>query len=324
MASLPARRQWRRHPERAPGVAMPAGRPPRLAPGISRVARNRLAQFLVLGGLIFALAPRPDPRRDIVLDARTLAALEQAQAQRLGAPVLSPAEAAEVRNRAVEDEILYREALRLGFDRDDGVVRQRLIQKVLFLAEDLGGVSAAPTDEELRAFFEATRAQWTRPGHVRLIHVYAAPSRRDALIALRPAVVAAEAAAPGEPPALGDAFPLPRVVDASSDTVTAEYGSDFSAAVLGLAPGEWTPEPVRSKHGWHLVKVIAREDPGPATFEDVRAKLPLLYLVARKKEAVAEYLRQAASRYRITVDGRPPDRLPPSDRVAPTRSEGVD
>src|SRR5262245_41332924 len=121
--------------------------PPRFV--LWSAARSRLLQFLVIGGLIFVLAPRPPSRRDIVLDGSALAVLEQAQAQRLGKPVLDADEVREVRTRAVEDEIVYREALRLGLDRDDNVVRQRLIQKVLFLAEDLAGASRAPTDDEL-------------------------------------------------------------------------------------------------------------------------------------------------------------------------------
>src|SRR5207247_1607670 len=128
--------------------------------------RHRALQFLVLGGLLFALAPKPGSSRDIALDSRSLAALQEAQVQRLGRAALDDDEAREVQARTIQDEILYREGLRLGLDRDDNVVRQRLIQKVLFLAEDLAGVTATPSEAELRAFFDATRAQWTRPARV--------------------------------------------------------------------------------------------------------------------------------------------------------------
>jgi hypothetical protein len=287
------------------------------------VVRSRLVHFLLLGGLIFAVAPRPEPRRDIAFDTAAFDDLQRAQAQRLGVPVLEARDAEEVRTRAIEDEILYREALRLGFDKDDNVVRQRLVQKVLFLAEDLAGVSRTPTEEELRRFFEATRAQWTRPARVRLIHVYAGPAHREDLSALRPAVVAAEATVPGEPPALGEAFPLPRAVAMTRDELSGTYGASFADAVFALATGSWS-EPIQSKFGWHLVRVLDRQDAGPATFEDVRAQLPLTYLVARKKQAAAEFLRQAATRYRITVDGHSLTTLPPSGRMAPDRSQAPD
>lgn len=287
------------------------------------IARSRLVHFMVAGGLIFALAPRPPASRDIVIDGATLEALERAQAQRIGTPVLAPEEERDIRARAIEDELLYREALRLGFDHNDNIVRQRLIQKVLFLAEDLAGVPATPSEEELRAFFETTRSQWTRPAQVRFIHVYAGTNRHDQLLALRGDVVAAERAAPGVPPSLGEAFPLPRTVSTSRDALAVEYGPGFADAVFLQEPGTWS-EPVQSKFGWHLVKVVERQEAGPATFEDVRDKLPLTYLVARKKRAVADFLQRAATRYRITVDGKPLTELPSSGRTAPPRVEKID
>jgi hypothetical protein len=72
------------------------------------------------------------------------------------------------------------------------------------------------------------------------------------------------------------------------------------------------------------VKVLDRVEGGPADFDDVRERLPLLYLVARKKRAAQDFLRQAAARYRITVDGAPLGELAPTDRVAPARSEELD
>ena len=125
------------------------------------------------------------------------------------------------------------------------------------------------------------------------------------------------------PPPLGDAFPLPRTLAASRDEVAVDYGDSFATAVFALAPGTWSG-PIRSKLGWHLVKVLEQEEGGPARFEDVRGKLPLLYLVARKKEATARFLQDAATRYRITVDGRRLDTLPASDRTPPARAQVID
>ncbi len=287
------------------------------------LARSRLLHFMVAGGVVFALAPKPESRRDIAFDDITFEALERAQAARLGAPTLTESEAHDVRARVIEDEILYREALRLGFDRSDNVVRQRLIQKVLFLAEDLAGVSRPPSDDELRGFFAANQGQWTRPAEARFVHVYAGPDRRDWLARLREQAAAAEAQAPGEPPALGDAFPLPRAVHATRSELERDYGAPFAAAVLGMAAGRWS-EPVESKFGWHLVKVVERQTEGPATFEDVRRRLPLTHLVARKQQAAREFLERAFPRYRVTINGEPMRALPTSGRVAPARAEEPD
>jgi hypothetical protein len=308
----------------AAGVVAHPARPAPARRLLIGLVRSRLVHFVVLGGIVFWLAPRPHGGRgDIVIDGATLRALEGAQTQRLGTAHLTADEERQVRARAVEDEILYREALRLGLDQDDNVVRQRLVQKVLFLAEDLAGVSRPPTEAELRGFFEATRSQWTRPARVRFIHVYAGPDDRERLSALRDRATILETESPGTPPALGDAFPLPRAVAATRDELGGQYGPAFADAVLGLALGVWS-EPIGSKFGWHLVKVLERTEGGPADFEDVRQRLPLLYLVARKKQAAQDFLRRAAARYRITVDGAPVGEVAPSDRMAPPRSDGLD
>src|SRR5438105_4030229 len=100
--------------------------------------KSPLLHFVVIGAVIFAVAPkREDPRRVEVSSAQ-LHAFESSQALRDGVAALDPARAHEVQSRAIEDEVLYREAVRLGLDRDDAIIRQRLIQKLLLLVEDLG------------------------------------------------------------------------------------------------------------------------------------------------------------------------------------------
>src|SRR5215472_690683 len=75
------------------------------------IAHSRLAAFAAIGGLLFAVTPRPASTRDVEIDRASLRSLEAAEARRLGAARLSPEEASQVDARAIEDEILYREAL---------------------------------------------------------------------------------------------------------------------------------------------------------------------------------------------------------------------
>ena len=278
---------------------------------------NRLAHFLVLGGLIFLLAPRPRSSRDIEVSAAWIDAVKHAQEKRLGR-VLAPAEVAAVRERTVEDELLYREALRLGLDGSDAIVKQRLVQKALFLAEDLAGASVTPTDGQLAAFFEATRDQWTLPARVSLVHVYAGPERRSVLVDLREQLLQAEPAATDAPPPVGDAFALPRSVQANWDELARDYGERFANAVLMLSPRTWS-KPIESKFGWHLVKVLDRKSAGPASYDEVKGKVALAYLIAKKKRAVSDFLIDAETRYRIRVDGKPADLELGSGRVPPER-----
>jgi hypothetical protein len=282
-----------------------------------QVLSSRLLHFAVLGGAIFALSPRPPSRRDIDLDTRSIKALEAAEAQRIGRAALDPEQEKAVRDRAIEDELLYREALRLGLDRADAIVKQRLIQRVLFLAEDLAGAASPPTEAQLETFYASTRGEWRAPSRRRFIHVYAGPQHRDALSPIRSTLLATDAA--DDPPDLGEAFPLPRSVRATKEAVARDYGAEFAERVFALPAGEWS-EPLSSKFGWHLVRVLEESGGGPASIDEVRGQLEIAYLLARKKRAVAEFLGRASERYRIRVDGVRVDDWSPVGRAPPPRS----
>lgn len=278
---------------------------------IRRLARERIVQFVAIAVLVFAFAHRP-PRATttISLSHAYIASLDAAQAQRIGVASLPEARELEVERRAIEDEVLYREALRLGLDRDDAVVRQHLVQKMLLLAEDLGGASQEPTSAEIAAYFERTRQRWQLAESVHFVHVFA--TRRDTLLALTDTVRAAPV---GTPPALGDAFPRSRDVTGSHDDLAATYGDELADAVSALPTGSWS-EPIASRYGWHLVFVVARTPGRPAALAEVADKVRLELSVERRHAAIARFLERAAGRYTIVIDGAPVRDYQPTSRIA--------
>ncbi len=277
----------------------------RIPSKLRALAQSRLAQFCVIGAAIFALAPHDRGRR-VDVPGATLAALRSAEARRVEAPLDDP-KAHEVEARAIEDEILYREALRMSLDKGDPLVRQRLIEKLLLLVEDMGGASRAPTDAELRAYFEETRAQWRRASRVHFVHVFAA--RKDAL---PPEGVLDPDAR--EAPAVGDAFPYARDVTATRDEIGRLYGADV-ADQLERQDGGWSA-PVASSFGWHRVRVVERLPGAPARFEEVKKEMELDFMLARREKVVGSYLRRLASEYDIRIDGHKLTGFVPTRRVA--------
>jgi hypothetical protein len=267
---------------------------------------NRLVQFGLIGGALFLIAPRPESPRDIAIQGDRLAALRAAEANRAGVKALAPDLAHDVDQRALEDEILYREGLRLGLAQNDGIVRQRVVQKVLFLAEEMAGASRPPTDGELRAFFEKNRARWAVAQEVRFVHVFA--SHRDKLSAWM------DDGHRGEPPV---SEPSPVAAEASGDRsqLAMTFGAGFADGVLNAPMAEWSG-PIESAFGWHLVRVEERKAARPARFEDVRTAVVEAFSVARREEATASFLDAAFRRYHVTVDGTPVSGFTPSRRLA--------
>lgn len=274
---------------------------------LSRVARSPLAHFAVLGGAIFALAPRQGDPRAVDVPRTALVTLEHAQAARELATSLSPDEAREVDARAIEDEVLYREAVRLGLDRDDPIIRQRLVQKLLLLVEDLGGASRAPTDEELRAFFDEDPGRYRLPARVHLVHVFA--SRQDHLPA--PGALPLSGV-----PRAGEAFPYPRELTASKEELARVYGDGFATAAFERRPEEGFGAPVASSFGWHLLHVIDRAPGRIPSFEEARRGLLLDYALKKREDVVADYLKKTVSSYRVAIDGQPLKNFSPTRRVA--------
>ncbi len=275
------------------------------------LAGNRIVHFVVLGALIFAFAHgRADSRTKISVPRAYVDGLRVAQAHKLGVPRLSDERAGDVERRAIEDEVLYREALRLGLDRDDAVLRQHLVEKMLLLAEDLAGASREATRDELVAYYERTRDRWRLAEGVHLVHVFAV--KRDTLVR----IAADVRAAPRDvPPPLGDAFPHSRDVRGSRVDLAATYGDELADAAMALPAGAWS-EPLPSRFGWHLVYVIEHVAGRPASFDEVAARVRLDYAVEQRHAAIARYLAKAFARYQVDIDGAPVTDYAPTERLA--------
>ncbi len=267
---------------------------------LAPVYNSRLIQFLGIGAALFALAPPlNDPFKVDVPEARVAAAVARERARRGGEPLEDEARA-EVLSRAIEDELLVREARRLGLDSGDTIVRNRLIQKILFLAEDQGGASRSLSEQDLRDFYNRHPERYRALERIDFVHVFARESAT--LAALRNQVLAYPAS--DAPPPLGEAFPQPRRVSQAVRDLERSWGAEFKQLVAQLPEGLWS-EPIPSSHGHHLVKVVRRSGDTLASFDSVRDRLALDALIARREAAVAQYVDRLFDRYDVRVAGEP-------------------
>ena len=201
----------------------------------------------------------------------------------------------------MREEVLYREALAMGLDRDDSVVRRRMAQKLEFLSQDL--VDENPSESELRGFFEEDSERFAEPVRLSFRHVYLNPDRRgDALQAdadLLLAQLRDGSAGPVED--LGDTFLLPlEFTDRRQDEIAGLFGEPFAAEVGALPTGEWQG-PVGSGYGLHVVLLEERVDARIPEFGAVRDEVRTEYLAERRRRAEAEVYEELRSRYRIEI-----------------------
>ncbi len=161
----------------------------------------------------------------------------------------------------VREEVYYREALALGLDRDDTVIRRRLMQKMEFLTEG-PAADTAPDDATLRAYFAAHPERFVRSTRVTFEQVVLGDGDPVAALA-----ALNEGAAPDS---VGRGSLLPPAMEGAVQTsVDGAFGDGFFAGVTKLAPGVWQG-PVASAFGEHLVRLEELEPGRMPPFEEVR------------------------------------------------------
>ncbi len=269
-----------------------------------RVLAEPLVQFAGLGLLFFAVhaALRPARGEALVVDAARVEATAGELARRFGRAA-APDEVAAALQVELDEERLYREALALGLDRDDPIVRRRLIQKLRFVHEDLAG-PAEPGDAELLALRDGEPARYAVPGRHALTQVLAARDRHAdpeaAARALQQQLLAGAA-----PEGLGDLCVHGQRFGARSAAAYAKiFGEPFAAALLDMSPGTWSL--AQSSLGWHVVRVDAVSPPELPGLAVLRPRLRGDWEDRRREASSQAALAELRARYPAAVHEVPP------------------
>ena len=208
----------------------------------------------------------------------------------------------------VRETVLYREALAMGLDKEDVVIRRRLAQKIEFLTADLQTIPE-PTDAELIAFMEENPEHYAGEDRISFAQVFFDPDQRgDATLADAEAAKA-ELIAMGQVPqdlaGFGDAFFLETTFDGRPKSqIRKLFGSGFTDPLFGLEQGSWQG-PVLSGYGTHLVYVRGVETAVLPALDTVRDKVEKDWADAKRDEMNAQFIDNLISRYDVVVEPFP-------------------
>ncbi len=294
---------------------------------LRRCLREPLVHFLLIGSLLFVIyrmwghssQPGSDRIQLTLDDVRQLEIGFAAQWQR--GP--TPEELSGLVENRVREEVLYREALTLGLDKDDDIVKRRMAQKMQFLAEDVANAHE-PTIAELKAWFDKNGSRFVLPGRITFHHLYFSPDQRgrrahdDAVKAL--ARITGQlydsktAAAPADPFMFQDYY-----ADRSPEQLTKDFGSQFAQAVFKLKSGSWQG-PVESGYGWHLVFVDSLTPGRIPAFEEVEPDVKSAWLADQREQSWTKAYTAMRAKYTVSLPA-PPEKQTASApvRVLPTR-----
>jgi hypothetical protein len=280
-----------------------------------KLVREPLVHFLLLGAALFVLAgllskgSGADPGKIVVTTGQIehLAAGYERVHQR---PPSSDELDALIRDW-IREEAYYREAMALGLDRDDAIIRQRLRQKMEFISTDVA-TAAEPTDDDLQRYLDAHAEAFRLERRFTFRQVYLNPERRRDAVARDATALLAELRKSGvtaDVAGLGDPFLHEHEFDALPGSEVAKlFGEQFATALAALDTGRWQG-PVESGYGVHLVLVRERTEGRIPALGEVRDAVRREWANARRIESNEAFAQQILRRYVVTIE-RPSEAAP--------------
>ena len=198
-------------------------------------------------------------------------------------------------NNLIEEEILYREALKLGLEQDDEIIRRRLAQKIIFLKRD--AEIFTPSDEDLKNFFVQNQSDYVPDDLYTFEHYFFGNDTG----AYEEAEITLSKLLSGQTPDMG----LPFYSGNSFTIHTLQkiediFGGEFATVIDTLDVGRWVG-PIQSAFGYHNVIITSIENSEVPSFDEVKNDVLTDYLEANSDQAIREFMEQIKSEYSVAI-----------------------
>lgn len=269
-----------------------------------------LIHFLLIGGMLFGFYSLLNPQEADVTDNRIvvssgdIARLNANLTKKLQRKPLA-AELQELVDAYIREEVYYREAIALGLDQDDTVLRRRMMQKMEFLTNDLADL-ANPDEAALKQYLLDNKEQYELPARVSFSHIYFSYGKRgeqifaDAETALNNIQLSTDPATPSLE--AGDPFMHQSTLTLETPFEVARlFGQEFAEQLFHLENDGWKG-PLESGYGLHLVNVSAKIDARMPELAAVIDRVRTDWMFEQRQKANSEIYRRFRQRYEIVVE----------------------
>ena len=271
---------------------LPSGNPSK-----SGWLREPLLHFVLLGGLLFGadhvLVGRADDTNTIVVGADVDDEARKLFSESRGRAPQS-AELTELRNRWLDNEVLYREGLAMRVDKGDPAIRDRVIFKALMSIE--ASLKLPKTDDQqLKQWFEAHRAKYDQPARYDFLEAVLSGTPAEAEARALADTLNTGAAGEAETRAALRVFK-----GRPHDNLVQGYGPDVAKAIEESPAGQWRA--LSTKYGWRVMRLEAITPPQPADFDAVREAAHQDWVDATMAQLRTDAVRAMAKKYTVKIE----------------------
>jgi hypothetical protein len=219
---------------------------------------------------------------------------------------------ADDRQRLVDDyarnEVLFRESMAIGLDKNDQIIRRRLIQKMDYLAQGFFDESEPLTEADLRAFYAGRKQDYKKAAEATFTHVFVSARNRSAEDARAIAdkllgQLNADRAPFENASRYGERFLYNRnYVNREDDEIGSHFGQSFQETVFALSTGDQWQGPVQSNYGWHLVLLVKNAAAYIPEFEEVSSAVFADAQRQQQREVKSHAIDKLMAKYQIEAE----------------------
>ena len=265
-----------------------------------------LLHFLLIGGVLFLVYSLQNEglvenNRIVISEAEVdrLITLWEKKRQRLP----TQDELQGLIDQQIREEVMYREAIAMGLDQNDSVVRRRLAQKVEFISADLAAL-VEPTETELADYHAAHSDKFELPAQINFVQVYISPDKhgpniQDYADNLLNELTQADSNI--DITTVGDSFMLDQHYEqVTKHDITRLFGKDFANKIFTLSVGNWQG-PITSGYGPHLIRIDNKTESRQLELNTVREKVRAEWLAQQRRDMDKVFYESLRKRYEIVI-----------------------
>jgi hypothetical protein len=204
----------------------------------------------------------------------------------------------------IREEVMVREALAMGLEKNDSIIRRRLAQKIDFITSDLAAL-AEPTEIQLADYLEKHSEQFSLPARIDFVQVFINPEKHGLDTDDYANRLLSELTQSGENndiTTIGDSLLLDQQYEQMTEhDVSRLFGKEFASKLLTLSVGSWHGS-IQSGYGFHLVRISNKIEAQLPELNAVREKVRVEWQAKQRQDMDKVFYESLRQRYEIAIE----------------------